>query len=174
MWERAPAAIGGHPIGAGAASQALISTSGIAYNTKMIKAVLDTNIVYSGLRSRNGASFKVLESLLRTKFQPCVSVPLILEFQQTLIGKQSDLALEVSEIESVLDYLCLVGHKQNIFYLWRPILRDPKDDMVLELAVAAECEYIVTYNAKDFRGAERFGVSIVSPLKFLKAIGEIP
>ena len=140
----------------------------------MIRAVLDTNIVYSGLRSRAGASFKVLESLLRTKLQPCVSVPLILEYQQTLIQRESDLALSVSEIESVLDYLCLVGYKQKVFYLWRPLLRDPKDDMVLELAVAAECEYIVTYNARDFKGAERFSVSIVSSLEFLQAIGEMP
>tara|TARA_Y100001933_G_scaffold225026_1_gene238011 strand:+ start:170 stop:571 length:402 start_codon:yes stop_codon:yes gene_type:complete len=130
----------------------------------MVRAVLDTNVVYSGLRSRSGASFKVLESLLDTKFEPCVSVPLVLEYQQTLIEKQSDLALSVSEIESVLDYLCLVGHKQKVFYLWRPFLRDPRDDMVLELAVAAECEYIVTYNARDFRGAERFDISIVSSL----------
>lgn len=140
----------------------------------MIRAVIDTNIVYAGLRSRNGTSFKVLQSLLRTKFQPCVSVPLILEYQQILVGKQSDLALSISEIEDVLDYLCLVGHKQEVFYLWRPILRDPKDDMVLELAVAAESEYIVTYNARDFKGAERFDVSIVPPLDFLKAIGDMP
>lgn len=140
----------------------------------MIRAVIDTNVVYSGLRSRNGASFRLLESLLRTTFQPCVSVPLILEYQQTLIRKQADLALSVAEIENVLDYLCLVGHKQKVFYLWRPILKDPRDDMVLELAVAAESEYIVSYNARDFQGAERFGVSIVSPMDFLKAIGEIP
>lgn len=140
----------------------------------MVRAVLDTNVVYSGLRSRNGASFKVLESLLDRKFEPCVSVPLVLEYQQTLIGKQPDLTLSVAEIESVLDYLCLVGHQQEVFYLWRPLLRDPRDDMVLELAVAAECEYIVTYNARDFRGAERFDISIVSPLEFLKIIGEIP
>lgn len=140
----------------------------------MIRAVIDTNIVYAGLRSRNGTSFKVLQSLLRTKFQPCVSVPLILEYQQILVGKQSDLALSISEIEDVLDYLCLVGHKQEVFYLWRPILRDPKDDMVLELAVAAESEYIVTYNARDFKGAERFDVSIVPPLDFFKAIGDMP
>jgi len=99
---------------------------------------------------------------------------LILEYQQTLIQKQSDLALSLSEIESVLDYFCLVGHKQRVFYLWRPLLRDPKDDMVLELAVAAECEYVVTYNSKDFTGAERFGISIVSSLEFLQAIGEMP
>ena len=101
-------------------------------------------------------------------------MPLILEYQQTLIQKQSDLALAVSDIENVLDYLCLIGHKQKVFYLWRPVLSDPKDDMVLELAVAAECEYIVTYNTRDFKGAGRFGVSIVPPINFLKAIGEMP
>ena len=140
----------------------------------MIRAVLGTNVVYSGLSSRNGASFRLFESLGNMKFEPCISVPLILEYQQTLSQKRSDLALAASEIENVLDYLCLIGHKQKVFYLWRPMLRDPKDDMVLELAVAAECEYIVTYNTRDFRDAERFGVSIVPPINFLKAIGEMP
>ena len=140
----------------------------------MIRAVLDTNVLYSGLRSRNGASFRLLERLDGPTFQPCISVPLVLEYQQTLIQKQSDLRLTESEIESVIDYLCLIGHKQRIFYLWRPFLRDSKDDMVLELAVAAECEYIITYNSKDFRGAERFGISIISPQKFLEKIGELP
>ena len=116
----------------------------------------------------------MLKSLANPKFELCISVPLILEYQQTLSQKRSDLALAASDIENVLDYLCLIGHQQKVFYLWRPVLRDPKDDMVFELAVAAECEYIVTYNTRDFKGAERFGVSIVPPINFLKAIGEIP
>ena len=145
---------------------------GIIYNTTMIKVVLDTNVVYAGLRSRRGASFRLLETLGDKKFQPCVSVPLVLEYQQMLVEKQSDLTLSESDIASVLDYLCLVAHKQRVFYLWRPFLRDPKDDMVLELAVAAECKYIVTYNKRDFRGTERFGISVVSPLEFLQTIGE--
>ena len=139
----------------------------------MVRVVLDTNILYAGLRSRNGASFKLLERLGRAQFQPCISVPLVLEYQQTLMQRQADLSLSVSDIENVLDYLCLIGNKQRVFYLWRPFLSDSKDDMVLELAVAAECEYIVTYNRKDFGGAERFGISIVSSLEFLQAIGEL-
>jgi len=106
-------------------------------------------------------------------FQPCVSVPLVLEYQQTLLKNRSDLALSATEVENVIDYLCLVGHRQKVFYLWRPVLSDPGDDMVLELAVAAESEYIVTYNSRDFLGAERLGVSVVSPSEFLNAIGEI-
>jgi predicted nucleic acid-binding protein len=56
--------------------------------------------------------------------------------------------------------------------LWRPFLRDPEDDLALELAVAANCEGIVTFNATDFAGAERFGLSVMTPRQFLVRIGE--
>jgi predicted nucleic acid-binding protein len=59
---------------------------------------------------------------------------------------------------------------QEIFYLWRPALPDPDDDLLLELAVAAGCQYIVTHNVADFRGTERWGVAAVSPSQFLKLI----
>lgn len=136
------------------------------------RVVLDTNVLYTGLRSRNGASFRLLKNIGSGNFQTCISVPLVLEYQQTLLGKQAELGLSAAAIEDVIDYICLIAHKQRVFYLWRPFLRDSKDDMVLELAVAAECPYIVTYNRKDFKGAERFGVSIVTPIEFLQSIGE--
>lgn len=67
-------------------------------------------------------------------------------------------------------FLCTSARRQEIFYLWRPYLSDPKDEMVLELAVAAGASHIVTYNLRDFRGAERFGVRVVSPEDFLGAL----
>ena len=139
-----------------------------------IKAVLDTNILYAGLRSRQGASYRLLKSLGNGIFQPCVSVPLVLEYQQILLGKQPELGLPAAAIEDVIDYLCLIAHKQRVFYLWRPMLKDPKDDMVLEFAVAAECQYIVTYNRRDFHGTERFGIATAAPKEFLQVIGELP
>ena len=68
----------------------------------------------------------------------------------------------------------LVGHHREIYFLWRPVLRDPKDDMVLEVAVEASCEFVVTHNLRDFRGIERFGVGALTPSEFLREIGEIP
>jgi predicted nucleic acid-binding protein len=65
-----------------------------------------------------------------------------------------------------------VHHK--IFFLWRPLLSDPKDDMILELAIKAGCESIITYNTRDFAGAERFGVNLLKPLEFLRLIGKLP
>lgn len=78
--------------------------------------------------------------------------------------------LTVDNLDDFLDYVCTVAHRQEIFYLWRPVLPDAKDDMVLEVAVASGARTIVTFNERDFSGAARFGVRVVSPREFL---GEI-
>lgn len=70
-------------------------------------------------------------------------------------------------LHKILGFLCSTAHRQKIYYLWRPNLPDPKDDLVLELAVAAQAKHIVTYNLRDFQGAERFGIQIVKPEDFL-------
>jgi predicted nucleic acid-binding protein len=71
----------------------------------------------------------------------------------------------------VVDYLCSAARQQSIFYLWRPVLADADDDMVLELAVAAACQAIVTHNVRDFRGAARFNVAVWTPHELLRCIG---
>jgi predicted nucleic acid-binding protein len=71
---------------------------------------------------------------------------------------------------SFLRYLANQSHLQEIHFLWRPFLVDPDDDMVLELAFAAGCRYLVTYNLRDFQGSERVGVTAISPRDFLNLI----
>ena len=72
----------------------------------------------------------------------------------------------------MLDFLCAVAHRQKIFYLWRPCLRDPGDDLVLELAVASRSRTIVTFNKRDFTAAVDFGIAILDPAEYLREIGE--
>jgi predicted nucleic acid-binding protein len=84
------------------------------------------------------------------------------------------LGLTHSDIDDVVDYLCKESERRQIFYLWRPFLRDPGDDMVLELAVEAAVDFIVTHNVRDFEGADQLGVRVITPLGFLRHIGEIP
>lgn len=76
--------------------------------------------------------------------------------------------------EDVLDYLCAVANRHEIFFLWRPVAGDPKDDFILELAVQAGCTYVVTFNTRDFVGSERFGIRALAPRDFLKEIGVLP
>jgi putative PIN family toxin of toxin-antitoxin system len=136
--------------------------------------VLDTNVLIAGLRSRTGASFRLL-SLLGTRedFELHLSVPLILEYEQVAKRQAKALGLSHEDIDDVLDYLCSVAVRHEIFFLWRPILRDPRDDMVLELAVSASCRTVVTYNKRDFEGAEKFGIDVETAREFLQRIGEL-
>lgn len=80
---------------------------------------------------------------------------------------------ERSVWNDILDFICGVARRQEVFFLWRPLLRDPKDDMVLELAVAAGCDAIITFNGRDFAGAGEFGVRVLAPKEFLTEIGAL-
>jgi predicted nucleic acid-binding protein len=74
----------------------------------------------------------------------------------------------------VVHFLCANADLRSIFFLWRPLLPDPKDDFVLELAVESRTDFLLTFNTRDFVGAERFGIRVISPREFLAIIGEAP
>jgi putative PIN family toxin of toxin-antitoxin system len=138
------------------------------------RIVLDTNVLIAGLRSRRGASFRLLSLVGRSDaFDIHLSVPLVLEYEEVAKRQARSLGLTHRDVDDVLDYLCSVGHHREIFFLWRPFQRDPHDDMVLELAVEAECDTIVTFNGRDFVGIETFDLRAVPPGPFLAEIGEL-
>lgn len=135
--------------------------------------VIDTNVLVSALRSRRGASYKLVSLLPSDRFTIVISVPLIFEYEGVL--RRGNLPSEISEedISDFIDFLCYVGYQQDIFFLWRPFLPDPSDDLVLEVAVAAGCEAIITYNKRHFRNIEKFGLRALDPKEFLAEIGVI-
>lgn len=137
--------------------------------------VLDTNVLIAGLRSRRGASFRLLSLIgASTRFEINLSVPLVLEYEDAVKRQSRALGLSHAEIDAVLDYLCAVARHRDVFFLWRPYLRDPKDDMVLELAVEAQCRNIITFNQRDFAGSLDFGIEAITPKQFLREIGDNP
>jgi putative PIN family toxin of toxin-antitoxin system len=140
----------------------------------VLPIVLDTNVLFAGLLSRLGASFRVLELIQDGRVRPALSVPLVLEYEMVLKREADMLGLTFRDVEAVLDFLCGVGRLQSIHFLWRPTLRDPRDELVLELAVAARCSHIVTHNVRDFAGAESYGVSALRPADYLHHLGEQP
>jgi putative PIN family toxin of toxin-antitoxin system len=150
--------------------------TGIKYNTTMrsshFRIVLDTNVVFAALRSRRGASFRLLSLVGSDRFDVYLSVPLLFEYEDVL--KRETTGLMPADVDVVLDYLCGIAEQQEIHFLWRPCLRDPKDDMVLELAVASQCTHILTFNTADFGGVDRFGLTALWPADFLRLLGEKP
>jgi predicted nucleic acid-binding protein len=138
------------------------------------RIVLDTNVLVSALRSRRGASYRLLMRIGTECYEPAVSVPLVLEYEAAAKRLVKVTRLTVRDIEAVIDYICAQAVMSKVFFLWRPLLKDPRDDMVLEVAVAAGCTHIVTFNGKDFAGAERFDIKVLTPQAFLAEIGENP
>lgn len=133
--------------------------------------VLDTNVFVSALMSRRGASFQLMMLLGSGSFEIHLSVPLVLEYESVAKRLQGEqIRLSTSEIDDVIDYICAVAHRHEISFIWRPVLNDISDEMVLELAVNAGCDYIVTHNVRDFSAATQFVVGIVTPQEVLEIL----
>jgi putative PIN family toxin of toxin-antitoxin system len=134
---------------------------------KKARIILDTNVLYAGLFSSKGASFQVLRAIQTGKLKMVISTTLLFEYEDILRKNQVDLGLSNLEIEKILDYFCMKSDHQKIYFLWRPCLPDPKDDHLLELAIASGTKLLVTHNTKDFKGAEEFGVRSITPKELL-------
>jgi predicted nucleic acid-binding protein len=100
-----------------------------------------------------------------------VSPALALECEAVLKRLTVEPELTFEDIYNFVEYFCRQAKLVQIFYRWRPILPDSDDDRILEVAVRSRAS-IVTFNHADFRGAERFGIEIITPRQLLTAIGE--
>jgi putative PIN family toxin of toxin-antitoxin system len=139
-----------------------------------MRVVFDTNVLVAAARSSKGASFQLVSMLPSSKFELAVSIPLYLEYLDVLLRpeiKPSNIsnAGVLSFVRKILDY----SHKQSIYFRWRPWLKDPNDDMILELAIASQSLYIVTFNLKDFQNIELFGIEAISPSVFFEIVRKL-
>ncbi len=139
----------------------------------MFEIIIDTCVLVSALKSQLGASFRILSLLKSKKFRIHLSTALVLEYEDVLKRPELNLNLTTRDIDKLLDILCLLGEKHRIFYQWRPLFNDGKDDFVGELAINAQAQAIVTHNVKDFQNITNFGIKILTPKEFLQLIGEI-
>ena len=139
---------------------------------KKLSVVIDTNVIVSSLRSKRGASFKLLTLLVEDLFEFSISVPLVLEYESVLIRNLEDKHYSNTDVDDFINYLCKIGKKRKVHFLWRPFLKDPKDDMVLELAIESNSDYIITFNKKDFVGIDKFGKEVLTPSEFIKKLQE--
>ena len=133
-----------------------------------MRVVLDTSVLVAAAKSRLGASFHLLSLLPHQDFEFAISVALYTEWQAVLTRPEHIPQSSTAENAlAFLRYLASAAHLQDVHFLWRPFLRDPDDDMVLECAVASGSQFIVTHNVKDFKRAPELKVRAVTPSEFL-------
>jgi len=139
----------------------------------MFRAVLDTTVIVSALRSRRGASNRLLELIASVCLRPLVSTALFLEYEDVLQRPENRLATGMSEadIERFLAAFASAAEGVDVNFRWRPQLKDPKDELVLEAAVNGRASALVTHNLRDFQPAARmFKLRVMLPRELLKEL----
>jgi putative PIN family toxin of toxin-antitoxin system len=137
------------------------------------RVVLDTSVVVAALRTRAGAGNAVLRLVANRRLIALVSPPLFLEYEDVLKRPEQRIAhgLTLEKIDEFLANLAAVVEPVEVRFLWRPQVRDPSDEMVLEAAINGRADALVTYNIRDFALAgERFAVQVLRPPDLLKMV----
>ncbi|MGL4231632.1 MAG: putative toxin-antitoxin system toxin component, PIN family [Casimicrobium sp.] len=136
-----------------------------------MKIVIDTNVLVAGLYSSTGASFRIIGNWLEGKLDVYATTAIWLEYEDVL--KRPEIVamhrLGMRDVDVLLKSLSSLVTPVQLNYLWRPQLRDPKDEMLLEAAADASADAIVTHNVRDFvAGCSRFGIVALTPGQFVK------
>ena len=133
----------------------------------------DTDVIVAAMRSPGGASAAILRAARRDEVTLLVSVPLAMEYEATCSEPEHQLAAGLSEQEVgiFLDAILAIAEPLKAHFLWRPQLRDPGDEMVLETAVNGRADALVTFNVRDFGSVpERFGIEVLIPREAIRRI----
>jgi putative PIN family toxin of toxin-antitoxin system len=137
------------------------------------KVVMYTSVVAAGLRTRSGAGNAVLLLAARRQLVFQATPPLFLEYEDVLKRPEQRLAhgLALEAIDEFLKELAALIEPVELHFRWRPQLRDPNDEMVLEAAVNGQADALVTYNVADFAEAgKRFNMPVLRPTEVLKKV----
>ena len=138
-----------------------------------MRIVLDTDVIVAAMRSPDGASAAILREARQGRVSLLVSVPLAVEYEAICSEAEHRLAagLSESEVEIFVDAVVAMAEPVETHFLWRPQLRDPGDEMVLEAAVNGRADLLVTFNVRDFGlTPSRFGIEVRIPRDAIERI----
>jgi predicted nucleic acid-binding protein len=105
--------------------------------------------------------------------QLVATVPLVIEYEAVCSREVHVRAAGFgpADLQLFLDALIALMEPVDVWFLWRPQLRDPADEMVLEAAVNARADAIVGFNRRHFgEAASKFGIDFLTPGEALRRL----
>ena len=140
---------------------------------KRYRVILDTNVILAAMRSRTGASHRLLLTIGHSRWQSVVTPALMYQYEDVARRPGNAPGLSPQEITNILNLIYQHSHRQLVWFSWRPLSSDPGDDAILEAAIAGGCDLVVSFNERHLRAARAFGIEVLKPADLLKLIGEI-
>jgi len=140
---------------------------------KRYRVILDTNVILAAMRSRTGASYRLLMTIVHARWQSVMTPALMYEYEDVARRPGNAPGLSPQDITDILDLIYRESHRQLVWFSWRPASPDPGDDLVLDAAIAGGCDFVVSFNERHLRAAWDFGIEVLTPAALLKLIGEI-
>ena len=131
------------------------------------RAVMDTNVFLSALWSTQGAAYEILEQLRLGRWGMLLSNHLLFEYEEVAKRYAAEMGLTLGDIDTVLDAICTAAEQHQLKPEWQPRLPDPDDEPLLQLAVEAGGDCVITRNIRHLKPAENFGILILTPAEFL-------
>ena len=125
------------------------------------------------MRSKRGASYKLLALLGDDRWRPNVTVAVVLEYEAVLKRACHEFGLTEADIDDLIDAVCSEAGLHRLYFLWRPVASDPDDDLILEAAIASNSDFIITFNTRDFLEGLKFGIRCLTPKEFLILLKEL-
>jgi putative PIN family toxin of toxin-antitoxin system len=134
------------------------------------RAVLDTNVLVAAFRSRTGASFEIFRRLRLDEWTAVLSNHLTYEYEEVLKRDAATLSLSVADIDALLNAICSRGEEWSLTHNWEPILHDPDDEPLVQLAQESGALVIITHNTRHLQPATALGIQVLKPMEFLRIL----
>lgn len=137
------------------------------------RAVMDTNMLVAAFRSRTGASFEIFERLRRDEWTAILSNHLVYEYEEVLKRDAATLSLSLDGFDQILNALCARGEEWPLTHNWEPVLPDPDDEPLVQLAQESAAFVIVTHNTGHLQPAAELGIQVLNPREFLVRLRQL-
>ena len=136
----------------------------------MLRAVMDTNVLYAAFRSRLGYSFDVFTALRQRRWTAVLSNHLVHEYEEILKLHAAELGFTLADVDTLLDAICARAEEWQLAPGWLPILRDPDDEPLDQHAYESTARRIITHNLRHLTPARALGIEVLPPREFAPMI----
>lgn len=138
--------------------------------------VFDSGVIVTAMAERSSASRQLLRRVADQKMVPLLSTPLLCDYEAALKMPEQRLAhgLSLDEVDAFLAGFASAAEPVDVTFLWRPQMKDPYDELILEAAVNGSAEIIVTHAVPKFAPiAALFDIAVLRPADYITALAPL-